>query len=68
VEWNQQRLAAAIETLRSWGENPSDYVTIEAKVPESRFTAWPPKLQALFQPARTVGTGRPSYSLEQVEC
>ena len=68
VEWDQGRLATAIETLRAWGETPTDYVTIEVKVPESRFTAWPPKLQALFQPARTVGTGRPSYSLEQVEC
>lgn len=68
VEWDQARLAAAIETLRSWGEDPADYVATEIKVPESRFTAWPPKLQALFQPARTVGTGRPSYSLEQVEC
>ena len=68
VDWKQPHPAAAIETIRSWGENPSDYVTIEVKVPESRFTAWPPKLQALFQPARTVGTGRPSYSLEQVEC
>lgn len=68
VDWDQQRLAAAIATLRSWGEDPADYVATEIKVPESRFTAWPPKLQALFQPARTVGTGRPSYSLEQVEC
>jgi len=68
VEWDRGHLAAAIETLRSWGEDPADYVATEIKVPESRFTAWPPKLQALFQPARTVGTGRPSYSLEQVEC
>lgn len=68
VEWDQARLAAAIATLRSWGEDPADYVATEIKVPESRFTAWPPKLQALFQPARTVGTGRPSYSLEQAEC
>lgn len=68
IEWDQTQLAAAIETLRAWGETPTDYVAIEVKVPESRFTAWPPKLQALFQPARTVGTGRPSYALEQVEC
>lgn len=68
VEWDQARLAAAIATLRSWGEDPADYVATEIKVAESRFTAWPPKLQALFRPARTVGTGRPSYSLEQVEC
>jgi len=67
VDWDQARLAGAVEAIRSWGEDPSDYVATEIKVAESRFTAWPPKLQALFQPARTVGTGRPSYSLEQVE-
>lgn len=68
VEWDQMALIRAVETLRSWGEDPADYVTTEIKVTEGRFTAWPPKLQALFLPARTVGTGRPSYSLEQVEC
>jgi hypothetical protein len=67
VEWDQARLAGAVETIRGWGEDPADYVATEVKVPEGRFAAWPPKLQALFRPARTVGTGRPSYSLEQVE-
>jgi hypothetical protein len=65
VEWNQARLADAVATIRGWGEDPADYVTIEFRVPESRFTAWPPKLQAVFVPARTVATGRPSYSIEQ---
>ncbi len=67
VEWDQAKLAGAVEAIRGWGEDPADYVAIEVKVAEGRFTAWPPKLQALFQPARTVGTGRPSYALEQVE-
>ena len=66
-EWDQPQLAAAIATLRGWGEDPADYVATEIKVPESRFTAWPPTHPALFQPARTVGTGRPSYALEQME-
>lgn len=64
VEWNQARLADAVATIRGWGEDPADYVTIEFRVPESRFTAWPPKLQAVFVPARTVAAGRPSYSIE----
>lgn len=68
IEWDQAQLARGVETLRSWGEDPADYVATEIKVAEGRFTAWPPKLQALFQPARTVSTGRPSYTLEQVEC
>ena len=67
IEWDQAQLARGVETLRSWGEDPADYVATEIKVAEGRFTAWPPKLQALFQPARTVSIGRPSYTLEQVE-
>lgn len=63
--WDQPRLAAAVATIVSWGEDPADYVTTEIRVPESRFTAWPPRIRAVFEPARTVATGRPSYTLEQ---
>jgi hypothetical protein len=66
VEWDQQRLAAALATLQGWGEDPADYVTTEIRIPEARFTAWPPKLQALFAPARTVSVGRPAYSLRRI--
>ena len=67
VEWDQQKLAEAVEAIRSWGEKPEDYVTIEVKVAESRFTAWPPAIQALFEPARTVGAGRPTYKVERAK-
>ena len=63
--WDQPKLAAAVATIVSWGEDPADYVTTEIRVPESRFTAWPPRIRAVFEPARTVATGRPSYTLEQ---
>ena len=65
VEWHQAKLADAVKTLREWGEDPADYVTTELRVPEARFTAWPPRIRALFEPARTVATGRSSYTLEQ---
>ncbi len=64
VRWDQPKLAQAVATLRGWGEDPSDYVATELRVPEARFTAWPPRIRALFEPARTVAAGRPSYSLE----
>jgi hypothetical protein len=64
VEWDQPKLTAAVATLREWGEDPADYVATELRVPETRFTAWPPRIRALFEPARTVATGRPSYSLQ----
>ena len=63
VEWDQPKLAAAVATIRGWGEDPADYVTTEIRVPESRFTAWPPRIRDVFAPARTVATGRPSYTL-----
>ncbi|WP_090663257.1 hypothetical protein [Belnapia rosea] len=62
--WDQPKLAVAVATIRGWGEDPADYVTTEIRVPESRFTAWPPRIRAVFEPARTVATGRPSYTLE----
>lgn len=65
TEWDQPRLAEAVATLRGWGEDPADYVAIEMSVPESRYAAWPPRIRALFEPARTVGTGRPTYTLNR---
>lgn len=67
VEWDQARLVTALDTLRDWGEDPADYVATEIRVAEGRFMAWPPKLQALFAPARTVATGRPTYTLRGIE-
>lgn len=65
VDWQQAKLAEAVATLREWGEDPNDYVATELRVPEARFAAWPPRIRALFEPARTVATGRPSYTLQQ---
>ena len=38
-------------------------IATELRVPEARFAAWPPRMRALFEPARTVGAGRPTYTL-----
>jgi len=67
TEWDQARLRDAVAVLRGWGEDPADYVAVEMSVPESRYAAWPPRIRALFEPARTVGTGRPTYTLTQKE-
>jgi hypothetical protein len=65
-EYDQAKLKEAVEALRKWGEDPEHYVGIEIKVAESKYTAWPPGIQQLFEPARTVKTGKPSYKLEQI--
>jgi hypothetical protein len=66
VEYDQERLRQAIGFLLNWGEDPDDYVVTEYKVPEGRFAAWPPKIRELFEPARTVRTGRAAFKLEAV--
>ena len=65
-EYDQLKLKEAVQALRKWGENPEDYVGIEIKVAESKYTAWPPGIRDLFEPARTLKTGKPVYKLEQV--
>jgi hypothetical protein len=67
VEWDQAQLADAVGVLRDWGEDPDDYLATELRVAEARFTAWPPRIRALFEPARTVATGRPSYTLKRID-
>lgn len=67
VAWDDAKLAEAVEAVRSWGEKPEDYVSIEVKVAESRYSAWPPAIQKVFEPARTVGAGRATYKVERAK-
>jgi len=67
TEWDQKRLAEAVAVILTWEENPADYVAIEMSVPETRYSAWPPRIRALFEPARTVSAGRPSYTLRSIQ-
>jgi hypothetical protein len=67
VVWDEGKLASAVETIRSWDEDPKDYVSIEVKVPESRYGAWPPAIRSLFEPARTVSAGRATYKVERAK-
>jgi len=65
VKWDQSLLAVAIKTIvEKWVEDPDQYVTTEYKVSESAFAAWPDLLRKLFEPARTVEHGKPTYRLE----
>lgn len=67
VKWDQEKLGAAVEQIRGWGENPADYVDTEIKVAERKYDAWPPVIQKLFTPARTVETGKPTIKLAPAE-
>ncbi|HXF88167.1 MAG TPA: hypothetical protein VNK48_07440 [Xanthobacteraceae bacterium] len=63
VEWDQDRLAELVERIRASGERVTDYVSIEIKVSERAFTAWPEAIRQAFAPARTVRTGKPTFRL-----
>ncbi len=65
-EYDQRKLKEAVEALRRWGEDPEDYVGIEFKVSETKFGAWPPAVRDLFEPARTIKAGKPTYKLERI--
>ena len=63
VDWDQPRLATMAEQIRAGGEDPSQYVEVSFKVSERAYTAWPDRIRAAFEPARTVRTGKPTYRL-----
>lgn len=57
VDWDQDRLAAVIERIRTVGDDPAQYVDVTIKVPERKYAAWPEAIRAVFEPARTVRPG-----------
>lgn len=66
-EYDQKKLKDAVNALRKWGEDPESYVSVEIKVSETKYSAWPPAVRQLFEPARTLKTGKPSYKLERIQ-
>lgn len=63
VDWSQAKLAQAVETIKSWKEDPAEYVDIKIGVQERKFDAWPSAIRDLFEPARTVKAGKPKFEL-----
>jgi hypothetical protein len=63
VDWNQAKLREAVAGLVEMQEDPAEYVSTEHKVAEAKYVAWPKSLQKLFEPARTLGVGKPTYKV-----
>jgi hypothetical protein len=63
VDWDQRALAAVVERIRAAGDDPSEYIGVAYKVPERKYTAWPENIRAAFAPARTVRTGKATFTL-----
>jgi hypothetical protein len=64
VEWDQEVLAATVERIRASGDDPTEYVETAFKVPERKYGAWPAHIRAAFESARTVKTGKPTFTLK----
>lgn len=66
VKWDQTRLSLAVHTIvHDWREDPSEYVQTEYKIAEAAYNAWPKAVRGLFEAARMVDTGKPSYRFER---
>lgn len=64
VEWDQAKLREAMDAIRSWGEDPAEYISIRLDVSETKFGAWPAAIRSVFEPARTLGVGKPTFAIE----
>lgn len=67
VAWDQSKLAAIWEEIRASGSDPSEYMTVEYTVPESKYKAWPEVITKQFDPARTVAPGRAKVAFKEGE-
>ncbi|WP_288127843.1 hypothetical protein [Thiomonas sp.] len=63
ISWDQKRLAEIAERIVASGEKVGGYIDIKLSISESRYTNWPPALQQQFAAARTVDSGKPSFTL-----
>jgi hypothetical protein len=63
VEWDQRLLTDLAAQIRAGGEDPSEYLEVHFKVPERAYVAWPERIRKVFEPARTVRTGRQTFRL-----
>jgi len=63
VDWDQTKLADAVETIKSWGDDPAEYVETKISVAERKYEAWPSAIRDLFEPARTVKTGKAQFAV-----
>jgi hypothetical protein len=67
TEWDQDRLEKIVASIHNQGDNPLEYVDVTYKVPERKYTSWPESIRQVFEPARTVKTGNPSYALAPLD-
>ena len=63
VSWDQQQLTQIAERIVASSEKVEAYIDVKLSVSETHYTNWPPALQQQFAAARTVDSGKPSFTL-----
>ncbi len=58
VSWDQDALGVAAETIKGWKQPVADYIDTTMKVTESKWNAWPETVRKVFEPARSVKSGK----------
>jgi hypothetical protein len=61
--WDQGKLAGVVKMILASGDDPAQYVETTFDVSERKYTAWPDNIRRVFEPARTVKAGKPSFKL-----
>lgn len=64
VKWNEGLLASIVEQIKASNADPSEYVKINYKVEERKYSAWPNQIKEIFAPARTTELGTAKVSFE----
>lgn len=64
IEYDQSKLQEAVHAVESWNQDPREFVSLEIKVSEAKYNAWPTSIRSVFEPARTVKAGRETFKIE----
>jgi hypothetical protein len=65
IEWNQQKLKDVVSVIKEYGDNPSEYIEISYKVPETKYNAWPEHSKNIFKPARIFKLSKESFVISE---
>ena len=67
VDWDQAQLAEIASQIIARGGDPAEFIDTTLKVSERKYGALPTQWRQTFEPARTVGSGKPGFKLEPMD-
>lgn len=65
--WDQKKLSEIARKIDANGEDPAEYLDITYKISETKYKAWPESLRESFAPARTMNTGKETFTIGEVD-